>query len=153
MDCATSVSGYILGETLSSGCTHTHTHARTHTHSLPPSLSSIVQQLQRELEAVEQKASDAFCKTEKNSREIESVRQTAQSVGGVKGGRSGRGGGWDVGGSSVEERLMRLEQRTEQQERETSTLKVSEHTLSIVTTREGEREGLREGQHVSGEVV
>ena len=96
-----------------------------------------LQQLQRELEAVEQKASDAFRKTEKNSREIESVRQTAQSVGGVKGGRSGRGGGWDVGGSSVEERLMRLEQRTEQQERETSTLKVSDHTLT--TRGEGER--------------
>ena len=142
MDCATCVSGYILGETLSSGCTH------THTHSLPLSLSSIVQQLQRELEAVEQKASNAFRKTEKNSREIESVRQTARSVGGVKGGRSGRGGGWDV-----EERLMRLEQRTEQQERETSTLKVSDHTHSVLSLPEREKGKGREGQHVSGEVV
>ena len=58
-----------------------------------------------------------------------------------------------MGGLSVEERLMRLEQRTEQQERETSTLKVSEHTLTVLSLPEREKGKGREGQHVSGEVV
>ena len=87
-----------------------------------------MEQLRRQLETAERRAKDALEKTERNGREIESVRQSAKTgVGGavVKSGRSGKGGGWDVGGMNVEERLMMLEQRTEQQERETSTLKVS----------------------------
>ena len=42
----------------------------------------------------------------------------------------GEGGGSMGGWGSVEERVMMLEQRTEQQERETSTLKVSCGALS-----------------------
>ena len=38
-------------------------------------------------------------------------------------------------------------------ERETSTLKVSDHTLTVLSLPEREKGKGREGQHVSGEVV
>ena len=86
----------------------------------------------RELDETVRNTNKALEKSEHNTREMDTVRKSVTSgvVGAgamVKSGRSGKmsssGGGWDVGGR-VEDRVMMLEQRTEQQERETSTLKV-----------------------------
>ena len=90
-------------------------------------------QMRRDLQAAERRAKEALQKSERNDREIETVRKTAmEAKAGVGGGgagvkvgvTAGKGGGWDVGRGNVEERVMMLEQRTEQQERETSSIKV-----------------------------
>ena len=91
-------------------------------------------QMRRDLQAAERRAKEALQKSERNDREIETVRKTAaEAKAGISGGgggsvkvgvTAGKGGGWDVGRGNVEERVMMLEQRTEQQERETSSIKV-----------------------------
>ena len=96
-----------------------------------------LEQMKRDLQVAERKAKDALQKAEKNNRDIDDVRRTAESKTGYTGfgggrGKGGKGGGWE-GGGSVEERVMMLEQRTEQQERETSTLKVSGETRDTHT--------------------
>ena len=96
-------------------------------------------QLRKDLQAAEYRAREAMQRAEQNNREIETVKRTAERSGhtgaggaGVQG-RAGKGGGWDVGGGgNMEERVMMLEQRTEQQERETSTLKVRAWKSSVV---------------------
>ena len=106
--------------------------------SLRGEMEEKMEQLRRELQAAEQKAREAQQKAEQNSLDIVSVRQTATKGSGFTGhggagvgkGRMGKGGGWE-GPGNLEERVMMLERRTEQQERETSTLKVSSHTHSL----------------------
>ena len=80
-------------------------------------MMSRLEQAVRDLERVENTAREARDSQRERGRERTVIRATAMG----KGGRD-----WE-GGDDVEARLRMLEQRTEQQQRDTSTIKVSQH--------------------------
>ena len=71
----------------------------------------------RELSKVQELAKTA-------QREAEESRRMRVPVGGASSSGGAKGGGLDVAAGDMEARLFLLEQRTESQERESSTLKV-----------------------------
>ena len=85
--------------------------------SLPLSLSLRLDEAMRELSKVQKLAKTA-------QREAEESGRVRVAVGGALSSGGAKGRGLDVAAGDVETRLFLLEQRTESQERESSTLKV-----------------------------
>ena len=77
-----------------------------------------------ELQKVQQLAQDARDDADTNRRELEGGRVGGRRSGGPGGVTGGKVGGRWEGGGHLESRVLILEQRTEQQERENNTLKV-----------------------------